>query len=529
MSEQPSAPQPEAGAPFVQMTPKALRLVIGALMLGMLLAALDQTIVSTALPTIVGDLGGGSHLAWVVVAYLLASTVSTPLWGKLGDLYGRKRLFQLAIVIFLAGSVLCGLSQTMAELIGFRAIQGLGGGGLMIGAQSIIGDIVPPRDRGRYAGYFGATFGSATVLGPLIGGLLTEHASWRWVFYVNVPIGIAALIVTAIVLPSRSTHVEHVVDYLGVGLLTIGATGIVLFASLGGTSYGWASWIELLFVGIGVVASILFMVVERRAVEPVLPPRLFGNRVFSAASAISFVVGFAMFGAMTYLPFFLQYVRNVTPTASGLWLLPMMVGLFGASMTAGQLISRGWRYRPFPIAGCALMTVGLALLSTVGIDTPTIVMFAYMFVFGVGLGLVMQILIVAVQNAVEFRDLGTATAGANFFRSIGGSFGTAAFGAIFANQMANKLPPGKGTSVSYLTPQKLHSLPPAALHVVLEAITSSIQFVFRCAVPIAAVALALSFLLPEIELRKTVGTARPAGDEGTSAAVESAEPAAESR
>jgi len=499
--------QTQPGTAYIQMTPQRLRLVIGALMLGMLLAALDQTIVSTALPTIVGDLGGGAHLAWVVVAYLLASTVSTPLWGKLGDLYGRKRLFQAAIVIFLVGSMLCGLSQTMAQLIGFRALQGLGGGGLLIGAQSIIGDIVAPRDRGRYAGWFGATFGSATVLGPLVGGLLTEHISWRAVFYVNIPIGIAALIVTAVVLPARSAHVAHVVDYLGVLLLTIGATGIVLFASFGGTTYGWSSPIELVFLAVGIVSSAVFVFIENRAVEPVLPPRLFRNRVFSAASAISFVVGFAMFGAMTYLPYFLQYVRNISPTLSGLWLLPMMVGLFGASMIAGQLLARGWAYRGFPIAGTAVMTVGLGLLSTVGIGTSSLLLFAYMFVFGVGLGLVMQILIVAVQNAVEFRDLGTATAGANFFRSIGGSFGTAAFGAIFANQMASKLPGHKRSTVAHLTPQQLHSLPPAVLNFVLEAITSSIQFVFRCAVPIAAVALVLSFLLPEVELRKTVSSA----------------------
>jgi EmrB/QacA subfamily drug resistance transporter len=495
----------DAGAAPVAMSPRGLRLVIAALMLGMLLAALDQTIVSTALPTIVGDLGGAAHLAWVVVAYLLASTVSTPLWGKLGDLYGRKRLFQIAIVLFLVGSVLCGLSQTMGELIGFRALQGLGGGGLLIGAQAIIGDIVAPRERGRYAGYFGATFGSATVLGPLVGGLLTEHASWRWVFYVNVPIGIAALVVTAIVLPSRSMRVVHRVDYLGVVALTVAATAIVLFASLGGITYGWGSAPMMALAVVGVTGTVAFVAIERRATEAVLPPRLFANRVFSAASAISFVVGFAMFGVMTYLPFFLQFVRGVSPTLSGLWLLPMMGGLFGASITAGQLISRGVGYRRFPILGTALMVVGLALLSTVDLGTTGWALCVDMFVFGVGLGLVMQILIVAVQNAVEFRDLGTATAGANFFRMIGGSFGTAVFGAIFANQLQQRLPAAVHLSVAHLTPAALHRLPPGLLQHVLQAMTQSIQVVFRWAIPVAAIAFALSFLLPEIELRRSVG------------------------
>jgi len=497
---------PDPGGAPVAMTPRALRLVIAALMLGMLLAALDQTIVSTALPTIAGSLGGAAHLAWVVVAYLLASTVSTPLWGKLGDLYGRKRLFQYAIVIFLVGSVLCGLSQTLGQLIAFRALQGLGGGGLLIGAQSIIGDIVAPRERGRYAGYFGATFGSATVLGPLVGGVLTEHASWRWVFYVNLPIGIAALIVTAIVLPAHSSRVQHRIDYLGVVALTVAATSIVLYASLGGVTYPWASPEMLALAAIGIVGSIAFIAIERRATEAVLPPRLFANRVFSAASAISFVVGFAMFGALTYLPFFLQTVRGVSPTLSGLWLLPMMGGLFGASITAGQLISRGVGYRRFPIMGTALMVVGLALLSTIGIDTSDVALCVDMFVFGVGLGLVMQILIVAVQNAVEFRDLGTATAGANFFRMIGGSFGTAVFGAIFTNQLLERLPPGVHGSVAHLTPKELHSLPPALLLHVLEAMTQSIQTVFRWAIPVAAIAFGLSFFLPEIELRRSVGS-----------------------
>jgi len=491
------------------MPKRDLYWVFGALMLGMLLAALDSTIVSTALPTIVGDLHGASHLSWVVVAYLLASTVSTPLWGKLGDLHGRKIYFQAAIVIFLVGSMLCGLAHSMLALILFRAFQGLGGGGLMVGAQAVIADIVPPRDRGRYAGFFGATFGAATVLGPLLGGVIVEYWSWRWIFFVNLPFGIVALIVTAAALPKAGAREQHVIDYAGIITLTISASALILFTSLGGTSFAWGSAKSLGLLTAGIVFAVLFMLIERRSSEPILAPHLFKNRVFGSGSAIGFVVGFAMFGAMTFLPLFLQDVRGVSPTMSGVRLLPMMVGLFGASIIAGQLVSKGWRYRPFPILGTTIMTLGLVLMSTVNESTSSLTMAIDMFVLGAGLGLVMQILVTAVQNAVDQSDLGAATAGANFFRSIGGSFGTAVFGALYVNEFPHQIASGlKGyvgpfvkLTPSSFTPSSLRRLPPGELTIVLHAISRTIQHIYVVATPFGILAILLSLTLPEIKLR----------------------------
>ena len=448
---------------------RQLWLVLGALMLGMLLAALDQTIVATALPTIVGDLGGASNLAWIVTAYLLASTASTPLWGKLGDMYGRKRFFQAAIVIFLAGSVLAGLSESMGQLIAFRALQGIGGGGLMIGAQTIVGDVVAPANRGRYQGLFGAMFGLAAVLGPLAGGLLVDNASWRWVFYINLPVGVVALLVTGAFLPATERRVSHVIDYLGATLVAAGTTCLVLMTSLGGTTYAWGSPTIVTLGVAGVVLLALFVAVERRAEEPILPLRLFKNRVFGVSSALGFVVGFAMFGAITFLPVYLQVVKGVNPTASGLWLLPLLAGLLLTSVGSGQLISRTGHYKVFPIVGTALMTIGLLLLSRLGPDTSWLDASLYMFVFGMGLGSVMQVTVIATQNAVDHKDLGAATSGVTYFRSMGGSFGTTVFGSIFANRLSANIADNlggtalpAGVSSDTLSPEALTLLSPAA-------------------------------------------------------------------
>ncbi|HEX4219579.1 MAG TPA: MFS transporter [Acidimicrobiales bacterium] len=511
-----TAPAPALPEPVRDLPHRRVLIIIGALMLGMFLAALDQTVVSTALPTIVGDLHGASHLSWVVTAYLLASTVSTPLWGKLGDMYGRKIFFQAAIVIFLVGSALSGLSQSMLELILFRAIQGLGGGGLMIGAQTIVGDIVSPRARGRYMGLFMAMFGVTTVIGPLIGGFFVDTIGWRWIFYINIPIGALGLVVTTFALPGALSRVRRVIDYLGTALVALAATCLVLFTSLGGTSYPWTSPFIIGLAVAGVVFTVLFLLAERRAVEPVIPLPLFTNRVFAASSAIGFVVGFAMFGALTFIPLFFQDVKGISPVLSGVRLFPLMGGLLVASIGSGLLVSRWGRYKVFPVVGTGLMTIGLYLMSLIGVTTGAWAMAGYMVVFGLGLGLVLQVLTVAVQNAVPYEELGTGTSGVTFFRMIGGSFGTAVFGAIFANLVVHNILSAlhlskapSGFSLNADNPSAIKQLPPALQSGVVHGIAHTVSTMFLIGVPIAFVAFLLSWTLPEIELRKSIRSSDP--------------------
>ncbi|MCH0539019.1 MFS transporter [Streptomyces sp. MUM 203J] len=508
-----TTPTPDAGH-----STRTLWLAIGALLLGMLLAALDQTIVSTALPTIVSELGGMEHLSWVVTAYLLASTAATPLWGKLGDQYGRKTLYQSAIVIFLIGSALCGIAQDMPQLIIFRALQGLGGGGLMVLSMAIVGDLVPPRDRGRYQGLFGAVFGATSVLGPLLGGLFTDHLSWRWVFYINLPVGIVALFVIAAVLHLPKHGTRHTIDYLGTFLIAAVATCLVLVASLGGTTWPWASAQIIGLTALGAVLLVAFVYAERRAAEPVLPLGLFRNRTFTLVSVISFVIGFAMFGAMTYLPTFLQVVQGVSPTMSGVHMLPMVIGLLLTSTASGQLVSRTGRWKVFPVAGTALTTVGLVLLHQMEQDSGVWEVSAYFFVFGAGLGLVMQVLILAAQNAVSYADLGVATSGVTFFRSIGASFGVAVFGTVFTNRLTGLLtsalagqdvPPGADADAIAADPRAIAELPSPLQPAALSAYSTSITDVFLYASPVLILAFAVSWFLREDRLRGSVTAPDP--------------------
>jgi len=475
----------------------------------MFLAALDQSIVGTALPRIVSELGGLDHLSWVVTAYLLTSTAATPLWGKISDLYGRRPIFQAAIVIFLIGSVLCGLAQDMPQLIAFRAIQGIGGGGLMAIAFSVIGDIIPPRERGRYQGYFGAVFGVSSVAGPLLGGWFTDGPGWRWIFYINLPIGAAALVVTSLALKIPTVRREHSIDYLGAAAIVAAVSSFLLYLNWAGEEYGWGAPASLALLVGAVVLAALFVVVERRAREPIIPMGLFGNAVFRVGNDFGLLAGVVMFGAVIFLPLYFQAVMGMSPTESGLGLLPMVMGLFAASIGSGQLITRTERYKIFPIAGAALMIVALVLLSLLEVDTPYWQLGCYAFVFGFGLGLTMQTIVVAVQNAVPFRDMGAATSSTTFFRSLGGAIGAAAFGAVLANRLTHHLAEGFAGSPGASTVsdidtndvQAIQDLVEPQRGLVLSAYTDAIVDVFLFAIPFVALALIVALFLKEAPLR----------------------------
>jgi EmrB/QacA subfamily drug resistance transporter len=485
---------------------REIKIVLPGLLLAILLAMLDQLIVGTALPRIVGDLGGVAHLSWVVTAYVLASTVTTPLYGKLGDLYGRKKLFLAAIVIFLAGSALSGLAQSMTQLIEFRALQGLGAGGLMVGAIAILGELVSPRERGKYMGYIMAVMMVATIGGPLVGGFITDHFSWRWVFYINLPIGGVTLVYLARVLKLPLHRTEHKIDYLGAGLLGLAATAIVLVTTWGGTQYPWGSGRIIGLGAVAVLATAAFLLVEARAAEPILPLHLFRNRNFSLVAALSFLVGLAMFGAITFLPLYQQTVQGASATVSGLLLTPMMVGVMVTSIVAGQITSRTGRYKALPIIGAALMGVGMYLLSMLGVATTRVTSGLFFVVLGLGMGLLIQITSVMAQNSVALKDIGVASSSRLFFQQIGGSIGVSVFGAIFARRLTDVLSvrlPGAhlNTAGGQLNPATVAGLPAAVKHDVFFAIAHAIDGVFIWAIPAMAAAFVVALFIKEIPLR----------------------------
>ena len=487
-------------------------------MLGMLLASMDQTVVATALPTIVGELGGLNHLSWVITAYLLTSTASVPLYGKLSDIYGRKIMFQLAIAIFLAGSVVCGFSQSMTELVLFRGAQGLGAGGILAMAMAIIGDILPPRERGRYQGYTGSVFAFASVIGPLVGGLFTQHLSWRWVFYVNIPIGIAALAITTSALKMKHVRRDHTIDYVGATTIVAGVSSFLLYTTWAGPDHGWSSPLGIGLVAAGLVLTVSFVLVEARAAEPIIPLELFKLSVFRTSNLYSFIIGFAMFGGIVFLPVYLQVVDGMSPTRSGLSLLPMVVGIFSTSISSGIIMSRTGRYKVFPIMGAVTVMVALYLLSLLSVGSPYWQAGIYFWLFGAGLGLSMQIIVTIVQNAVDRRHMGTATSSVAFFRSMGGTFGAAVFGAIltarFATHLADQLG-GIGSGAAQIgggnvtgNVQKIQQLPEPIHGFVLNAYADSLHDVFLWAIPVVLVALGISLFIRELPLKaRQVATA----------------------
>jgi EmrB/QacA subfamily drug resistance transporter len=510
------AARPDAESGSTPISPQRRNFVFLAIMLGMLLAALDQTIVATALPTIVADLGGAGHQSWVVTSYLLASTIITALAGRLGDLFGRKRVFQAAVTFFVVGSVLCGISRSMAMLVGARALQGLGGGAIIVTATALIGEVIPLRDRGRYQGAMGAVFGVTTVIGPLLGGYFTDHLTWRWAFWINVPVSIVVFFVAAAAIPSLAARTKPIIDYIGILFVGLGATGLTLATSWGGTTYPWSSATIIgLFVG-STVALGVFVWVESRVAEPILPTRLFGSSVFTVCCVLSFVVGFAMLGALTFLPTYMQFVDGVSATTSGLRTLPMVVGMLTTSIGSGILVGRTGRYKVFPMAGTAVMVVAFVLLSRMGPGTSALLQSLYLLILGAGIGLCMQVLILIVQNTSSFEDLGVATSGVTFFRTIGSSFGAAIFGSLFTNFLHSRLGPAliasRAPAAAASSPEALHRLPHDVAAPIVAAYAESLARVFLWAAPVALVGFLLASFLREVPLRDISHNATDLGE-----------------
>lgn len=475
--------------------------------IAMLLAMLDNMIVAPALPTIVGELGGLNHLAWVTTGYILASTVATPIWGKLGDLYGRRVIFTVAVAIFLIGSALCGVSQDMAQLIAFRAIQGLGAGGLMVGVLSIIGEMIPPRDRSKYQGVMMAVMPVAMIGGPLIGGFITDNLSWRWAFYVNLPLGAVTLILCWITLAKLPKGTgKAVIDWWGTGLLTIWITALVLVTSWGGTQYAWGSAQILGLIAVAVVGFVAFIIVERRVAEPIMPLRVFKSLNFSLSGGVAFISGFAMFGAMGFLPQFQQFVQGSSATNSGLLLMPMMIAAMAVSLSAGQLISKTGHYKSLPIIGSILVTIGLALFATMDVNTSTVVSGVYMVILGAGMGAMMQTSTLIAQNSLALRDMGAGTGVSTFLRNMGSSLGVSLLGAVYTSHLADTLTgtPAVTVTATSMTPQMLRGLPESAQKLFEQAVTNGVTALFTWGAVVAAVGIVVALFIRQVPLRSAV-------------------------